>query len=80
MIIVVPQAVNELRRKHWTKRAKIVQLCSTRLKPGFQTYLKQPVFLRKYICALLANITQVILLCFVVSDIFEQRWIDNIPR
>ena len=43
-------------------------------KTGYQIYLKQPVFLRKYICALWVNIAQVIVVCNVVSD----TYLDNI--
>ena len=67
-------------RQHWTKWAKIVQWYSTRLKTVYQTYLKRTVFLQKYMCALWANIVQVIFLWNVVSDIFGQHLQDNIPR
>ena len=72
-----PASRNELPSQHWTKRAKIWWCCA-RLKNSWQTYLKQPVFLRKYICALWPNIAQVTFLCIVVSDVFGWHWLDNI--
>ena len=51
LLILVPKVVNKLPSQHWTKRPKIVQWHSTPLKTDYQRYLKQPVFLRKYVCA-----------------------------
>ena len=69
--IIVPQAVNELPSQHWTKRARIVRwYCARVKKTSHKTYLKQPVSLRKHICAHWANIAQVISLNDVVSDLF----------
>ena len=80
LFIVVPQAVNELPSQHWTKRAKIVRwYCARVKKTSYETYLKQRVFLRKHISANWANIAQVSSLNDVVSDLFGQHWIFNVP-
>ena len=60
LFIVAPQAVSKLPSEDWTKRSKIIRWYFTRLKTGYQTHLKQPIFQRKYICAFRANIAQVI--------------------
>ena len=71
LFIVVLQFVNKLPSQHWTKRPKIVPRYSNRLKTDYQTYLKQPVFMRKYICTLWANIS-----CAMLS----QPYLDNFVR
>ena len=69
LFIVVPQILNKLSSQHWTRRPRIVHWYSTRLKTGYQTYLKQPVFLRKYICVLWAGIS---------SAMLSETYLDNI--
>ena len=75
LFIVVPQAVNELPRQHWTKRAENVRWYCTRLKN--RHVWNSRFSCEVYLCAL-TNKAQLIFLYNVVSGVFGQHWLDNI--
>ena len=76
--LVVPQALNELPSQHWTKRAKIVRWYCSRLKKQVTRHIWNSRFSNESIYVRPGPTLHIQLSC-IVSDVFGQHRLNNIP-
>ena len=76
--LVVPQALNELPSQHWTKRAKIVRWYCSRLKKQVTRHIWNSRFSDESIYVRPGPTLHIQLSC-IVSDVFGQHRLNNIP-